>query len=43
MTYANGYGPPGPAEREKMVEMHLTLVDFLVERMMTQVPVFVSR
>ena len=43
MSYANGYGPPGPAEREKMVEMHLTLVDFLVERMMTQVPAFVSR
>ena len=43
MTYVNGYGPPGPAEREKMVETHLTLVDFLVERMMNQVPVFVSR
>lgn len=43
MSYANGYGPPGPAEREKMVETHLNLVDFLVERMMTQVPAFVSR
>ncbi|MBE9486126.1 MAG: FliA/WhiG family RNA polymerase sigma factor, partial [Chloroflexi bacterium] len=37
------YGPPGPAEREKMIEAHLSLVDFLVDRMMTQVPAFVSR
>lgn len=44
MTYQNGYyGPPGAAEREKMIEAHLSLVDFLVDRMMTQVPVFVSR
>ncbi len=43
MTFSNGYGPPGPAEREKMVESHLSLVDFLVERMMTQVPAFVNR
>ena len=43
MTYSNGYGPPGPAEREKMIEAHLSLVDFLVDRMMTQVPAFVSR
>ena len=43
MTYQNGYGPPGAAEREKMIEAHLPLVDFLVDRMMTQVPVFVSR
>lgn len=43
MTYKNGYGPPGLAEREKMIESHLPLVDFLVDRMMTQVPMFVSR
>jgi len=43
MTYSNGYGPPGPAEREKMIELHLSLVDFLVERMLTQVPAFVNR
>lgn len=43
MTYSNGYGPPGPAEREKMIEAHLSLVDFLVGRMMTQVPAFVGR
>lgn len=43
MGYSDGYGPPGPAEREKMIEAHLTLVDFLVDRMMTQVPAFVGR
>lgn len=43
MTYSGGYGPPGPVEREKMIENHLSLVDFLVDRMMTQVPGFVSR
>ncbi|NOQ41429.1 MAG: FliA/WhiG family RNA polymerase sigma factor [Desulfuromusa sp.] len=43
MTFSNGYGPPGAAEREKMIESHLSLVDFLVDRMMTQVPAFVSR
>ncbi len=43
MSYSSGYGPPGPQEREKMIEMHLSLVDFLVDRMMTQVPSFVSR
>ncbi|HEY5673481.1 MAG TPA: FliA/WhiG family RNA polymerase sigma factor [Malonomonas sp.] len=43
MSYSNGYGPPGPAERERMVETHLSLVDFLVDRMMTQVPAFVGR
>jgi len=43
MTVSNGYGPPGAAEREKMIESHLSLVDFLVDRMMTQVPAFVSR
>ncbi len=43
MTVSNGYGPPGAAEREKMIESHLSLVDFLVDRMMTQVPGFVSR
>ncbi len=26
-----------------MIEAHLSLVDFLVDRMMTQVPAFVSR
>lgn len=43
MTFSNGYGPPGAAEREKMIESHLSLVDFLVDRMMTQVPSFVNR
>ena len=43
MTVSNGYGPPGAAEREKMIESHLSLVDFLVDRMMTQVPAFVNR
>jgi RNA polymerase sigma factor FliA len=43
MMISNGYGLPGPAEREKMIEAHLSLVDFLVDRMMTQVPAFVSR
>jgi len=43
MTFSNGYGPPGAAERERMIESHLSLVDFLVDRMMTQVPAFVSR
>ena len=43
MTFSNSYGPPGPAEREKMIESHLSLVDFLVDRMMTQVPAFVNR
>ncbi len=44
MTYSHGgYGLPGPAEREKMIEAHLSLVDFLVDRMMTQVPSFVNR
>mgnify|MGYP001477607945 CR=1 FL=1 len=43
MGYGDGYGLPGPAEREKMIEAHLSLVDFLVDRMMTQVPAFVSR
>jgi RNA polymerase sigma factor for flagellar operon FliA len=37
------YGPPGVAEREQMIEAHLSLVDFLVDRMMTQVPAFVDR
>lgn len=40
---SNGYGLPGAAEREKMIEAHLSLVDFLVDRMMTQVPAFVNR
>ncbi len=39
----NSYGPPGAVEREKMIETHLSLVDFLVDRMMTQVPAFVDR
>lgn len=43
MAYSNCYGPPGAAEREKMIESHLSLVDFLVDRMMVQVPAFVSR
>lgn len=44
MAYNNsGYGPPGPAEREKMIESHISLVDYLVDRMMTQVPAFVNR
>ncbi len=43
MMVSNGYGPPGVAEREKMIESHLSLVDFLVDRMMTQVPAFVNR
>ena len=43
MTFSSGYGLPGAAEREKMIESHLSLVDFLVDRMMTQVPAFVSR
>lgn len=43
MGYSEGYGPPGRAEREKMIEAHLSLVDFLVDRMMTQVPAFVNR
>lgn len=43
MGYSNGYGLSGPAEREKMIEAHLTMVDFVVDRMMTQVPVFVNR
>jgi RNA polymerase sigma factor FliA len=43
MTFSDGYGPPGAAEREKMIESHLSLVDFLVDRMMTQVPAFVNR
>lgn len=40
---SNSYGLPGAAEREKMIEAHLSLVDFLVDRMMTQVPAFVNR
>lgn len=40
---ANGYGPPGAAEREKMIESHLPLVQYLVERMLSQVPAFVNR
>lgn len=40
---ANGYGPPGAAEREKMIESHLPLVQYLVERMLSQVPSFVNR
>lgn len=43
MALSSGYGLPGAAEREKMIEAHLSLVDFLVERMLTQVPAFVSR
>lgn len=43
MEPAQGYKPPGAAEREKMIETHLSLVDFLVDRMMTQVPGFVNR
>ncbi len=43
MAYSSSYGPPGAAEREKMIETHLSLVEFLVDRMMTQVPAFVSR
>lgn len=39
----NGYGPPGAAEREKMIESHLPLVKYLVERMQSQVPAFVNR
>lgn len=39
----DSYGPPGAAEREKMIETHLSLVDFLVDRMMNQVPGFVDR
>jgi len=43
MVYKDGYGLPGAAEREKMIENHLPLVEFLVDRMMTQVPSFVGR
>ncbi len=43
MTTVDRYGPPGAAERERMVEANMPLVNFLVERMKTQVPAFVSR
>lgn len=43
MTPADRYGPPGVDDRERMVEAHMPLVNFLVERMLTQVPSFVTR
>lgn len=43
MTGINHYGPPGAADRERMIEANMPLVNFLVERMKTQVPAFVSR
>lgn len=43
MATVDRYGPPGADDRERMVKTHMSLVNFLVERMMTQVPAFVSR
>ncbi len=43
MTTVDRYGPPGADDREKMVVAHMSLVNFLVERMLTQVPSFVTR
>lgn len=43
MSTVDHYGPPGADDRERMVKTHMSLVNFLVERMMTQVPAFVSR
>jgi len=43
MTAFTGYGPPGADDRERMIETNMPLVNFLVERMMTQVPAFISR
>ena len=43
MTISNRYGPPDADDRERMVEAHMSLVSFLVERMVTQVPSFVTR
>jgi len=43
MTASGIYGPPGADDRERMVVAHMSLVNFLVERMLTQVPPFVTR
>lgn len=43
MATVDRYGPPGADDRERMVKTHMPLVNFLVERMLTQVPAFVSR
>ncbi|MCF6180314.1 MAG: FliA/WhiG family RNA polymerase sigma factor, partial [Geopsychrobacter sp.] len=43
MTSVGRYGPPGADDRERMVEIHMPLVNFLVERMLNQVPGFVTR
>lgn len=43
MTTVDRYGPPGADDRERMVIAHMSLVNFLVERMLTQVPSFVTR
>ncbi len=43
MRVADRYGPPGADDRERMVVAHMSLVNYLVERMLTQVPSFVTR
>ncbi len=43
MITVDRYGPPGADDRERMVIAHMSLVNFLVERMLTQVPSFVTR
>lgn len=43
MTTTGTYGPGATAVRDQLVEEHLPLVSFLVERMVTQVPSFLNR
>ena len=43
MTTVDRYGPPGADDRERMVVAHMSLVNYLVERMLSQVPSFVTR
>jgi RNA polymerase sigma factor for flagellar operon FliA len=43
MTTDGRYGPPGADDRERMIETHMPLVNFLVERMLSQVPSFATR
>lgn len=43
MTMVGTYGPGATSTRDQLVEDHLPLVHFLVERMISQVPSFLTR
>ncbi len=43
MTAAVPYSPPGADTKDRLITTHLHLVSFLADRMVTQVPAFMSR